>query len=113
MAKAEIPRKKHPRALDLRRSYEVINWHQGMVGYDPLSTIQALGEITMGSLLGGGSKPAGPSKAQIEAEKRQKEELAKLEAEKAGREAALKRSRRGRASLISGEETGLKGSLGG
>ncbi len=59
---------------------------------------------------GKGSK--GPSKAQIAAEEAQKKELADLQAKEDSRKDAMARGRRGRASLISGEETGLKDNLG-
>lgn len=60
----------------------------------------------MGSLLGG--KP----KEDKAAKKKQAEELARLEAEEKRRKDALARSRRGRASLISGDETGISDTLG-
>jgi len=72
----------------------------------------------MGKIFGGSKpkKPAGPSPEEIrqkaEAEQRQKDELAKLKSEEESRTNALKRKRRGRASLISGEETGLSETLG-
>lgn len=57
----------------------------------------------MGSLLGGGNKK---SQAQVDAEKRQADEAAKLKNQEEKRIAAAGRKRQGRASLISGAETG-------
>jgi len=69
----------------------------------------------MGKILSGG--PKGPSKAEraakAAADKRQADELAKLTREEDQRTAAASRKKRGRASLISGEETGLSDTLGG
>jgi len=59
----------------------------------------------MGSLLGGGNKK---TQAQVDAEKRQSEEAAKLKNQEEKRIAAAGRKRQGRASLISGAETGVK-----
>ena len=56
----------------------------------------------------GGKSP----KVDKAAQRRQEEELAKLKKEEDSRVAALKRSRRGRASLISGEEGGVRDTLG-
>jgi hypothetical protein len=58
--------------------------------------------------------PPPPSQAQINSEKRQEEEYLKTEADLKAKKDALKRKRRGRASLISGEETGVdkSGTLG-
>lgn len=56
------------------------------------------------------------SAAEIAADKAQTEELATLEAQEASRTEAMARKKRGRASLISGDETGntqLKKTLGG
>ena len=58
----------------------------------------------------GGAK--GPSKAQIAAEKAQAKELADLTAKEEARTKAMARRRRGRASLLTGDETGAKQSLG-
>ena len=60
---------------------------------------------------GKGSAPA-PSKAQVEAEEAQKKELADLTAKEEARTAAMGRKRRGRASLLTGTEEGMKESLG-
>ena len=49
---------------------------------------------------------------QIKAEKFQADEIKRLEKEEASRKLALQRSRSGRASLISGAETGIKDTLG-
>lgn len=46
------------------------------------------------------------TEAELEAEKAQQEELNKLKAQEESRTAAMSRSRRGRASLLSGSETG-------
>jgi len=66
-----------------------------------------------------GSSPKAPSpppksQAQVKSEKRQEEEYQKTEHDVAAKKSALKRKRRGRASLISGEETGVdkSGTLG-
>ena len=55
-----------------------------------------------------------PSKSaeQVEAEKFQADEIKRLKAEEDQRKAALTRGQRGRASLISGAETGIKETLG-
>lgn len=66
----------------------------------------------MGSIFGGG-KPKGPSAAQVAAEKRQADELIKLKKQEDSRIKAASRKKQGRASLISGEETGLSDTLGG
>jgi len=62
-------------------------------------------------------KPKGPSaaerKASADAAKRQADELSKLQSEEESRKKAAQRKKRGRASLISGEETGLTDTLGG
>lgn len=60
----------------------------------------------------GGKGASGPSAAQIEAEEAQKKELADLTMKEEARTKAMGRKRRGRASLLSGEETGLKQTLG-
>ncbi len=57
----------------------------------------------------GGSKP---TEAQKKAEIAQEKELADLQAKEDSRTAAVGRKRRGRASLISGTEEGLKKTLG-
>ena len=59
-----------------------------------------------------GKGASSPSKAQIEAEEAQSKELADLKLKEDARAAAMGRSRRGRASLLSGEETGMKETLG-
>ena len=61
---------------------------------------------------GGGKGSKGPSKAEIEAQKAQEKELADLQAKEDARIKAMERRKRGRASLLSGEETGMKTSLG-
>jgi hypothetical protein len=63
----------------------------------------------------GGGAPAAPAKsqAQIDAEKAQEQELADLKAKEESRTAAMARKRRGRASLLTGDETGMKQTLGG
>ena len=60
----------------------------------------------------GGKGASGPSPAQIVAEEAQSKELADLKLKEDARAAAMGRSRRGRASLLSGEETGMKQKLG-
>ncbi len=60
---------------------------------------------------GGKGGSSGPSKSQIRAEEQQKKELADLQAKEDARVDAMGRKKRGRASLISGEETG-KATLG-
>ena len=59
-------------------------------------------------------KPKMPEKSaeQIESEKFQADEIKRLKAEEDQRKAALTRGQRGRASLISGAETGIKETLG-
>ena len=59
-----------------------------------------------------GGKGAGQTKAQKEAQEAQDKELADLTAKEEARTAAVGRKRRGRASLISGTEEGLKKNLG-
>ena len=59
----------------------------------------------------GGGAPA-KSQAQIQAEEAQAKELADLQAKEDARVKAMGRKRRGRASLISGDETGMKQTLG-
>ena len=64
----------------------------------------------------GGKGSPKTSQAEIDARKAQTEELAALEAQEASRTEAMARKRRGRASLISGDEMGntqLKQTLGG
>lgn len=64
---------------------------------------------------GGGKGAPKVSQAQIDAEKAQKEELKSLQAKEDARVEAMGRKRQGRASLISGAETGqadLKQTLG-
>lgn len=65
----------------------------------------------MGSLF---SKPKAPepTAAQKKAEAASLAESERLDKEVAARKAATARKRRGRASLISGEETGIKSTLG-
>ena len=60
----------------------------------------------------GGKGASGPSKAQLDAEAAQTIELKNLQLKEDARAAAMGRSRRGRASLLSGEETGMKETLG-
>ncbi len=54
----------------------------------------------------------GPSDAQKRAEVRKEEELSILKTQEAQRVNAANRKKRGRASLISGAETGLRDTLG-
>lgn len=61
---------------------------------------------------GKGSTSTSKSQAEIDAEAAQTEELAELEAQETARTDAMKRKRRGRASLMTGDETGMKDSLG-
>ena len=61
---------------------------------------------------GGKGGSSGPSAAQIAAETAQAKELADLQAKEDSRVEAMGRRRRGRASLLSGEETGMKETLG-
>lgn len=61
----------------------------------------------MGSLFGG--KPQGASQSQLDAESRQKAEIEKLNKQEQQRIKAAGRKRQGRASLISGAETGTQG----
>lgn len=56
--------------------------------------------------------PPGPSQAELDAQAAQQEELASLKKKEDARIAAMGRARRGRASLISGTETGMKQTLG-
>ena len=60
------------------------------------------------------SKPKAPEKseAQVKAEEAQVAELDRLTKKEDAMKAAASRRRRGRASLISGEETGIKTTLG-
>ena len=60
------------------------------------------------------SKPKAPEKseAQVKAEQAQVAELDRLTKKEDAMKAAASRRRRGRASLISGEETGIKTTLG-
>jgi len=64
----------------------------------------------MGNLLG--SKPPAKTETVIKAEKRQADEIVKLEKKEKKQEAAIARKRRGKASLISGLETGIRDTLG-
>ena len=61
---------------------------------------------------GGSSGSSGPSAAQVTLENAQVKELAELTKKEDARVAAMGRKRRGRASLITGDETGLKQTLG-
>lgn len=60
------------------------------------------------------SKPKAPAKSayQVKAEKSQSVELDRLSKKEGSMKAALKRKRRGRASLISGDERGIRSTLG-
>jgi len=60
------------------------------------------------------SKPKMPEKSadQLAAEKHQADEIKRLKAEESQRKSALLRGKRGRASLLSGAETGIKETLG-
>ena len=60
----------------------------------------------------GGKGSKGPSAAEKEAAAAQKKELADLTAKEESRVKAMGRKRRGRASLLSGDEGGMKQSLG-
>jgi hypothetical protein len=57
-------------------------------------------------------KPPAKSEEQLKAEKAQSAELDRLSAKEESQKMAMARRRRGRASLISGEETGVKTTLG-
>jgi hypothetical protein len=57
-------------------------------------------------------KPPAKSEEQLKAEKAQSAELDRLAAKEESQKMAMARRRRGRASLISGEETGVKTTLG-
>jgi hypothetical protein len=57
-------------------------------------------------------KPPTKSEEQLKAEKAQSAELDRLAAKEESQKMAMARRRRGRASLISGEETGVKTTLG-
>jgi hypothetical protein len=57
-------------------------------------------------------KPPAKSEEQLKAEKAQAAELDRLSAKEESQKMAMARRRRGRASLISGEETGVKTTLG-
>ena len=65
----------------------------------------------MGGLFSKPKAPA-PSAAQVKAEKSQAAELDRLTKKEDSMKAAMKRRRRGRASLISGDEGGIKSTLG-
>ena len=60
---------------------------------------------------GGGSAPA-KSDYQVKAEEHQSAELDRLTKKEDSMRSAMKRRRRGRASLISGDERGIKNTLG-
>lgn len=60
----------------------------------------------------GGKGAPKVSKAQVDAEKAQAKELKDLQAKEDARVKAMGRKRQGRASLLSGDETGLKDNLG-
>lgn len=64
----------------------------------------------MGNLLG--SKPPAKTETVVKAEKRQADELVKLDKKEKKQEAAMKRKKRGKASLLSGLETGVRDTLG-
>jgi len=106
MAKAKIPRSIYHRALDLRRSYEVDIGDKSAFCVHPLATIQARG----GVMTFGRKQKA--NQIDQAAQQRQAEELAKADNIEKKKLAAAARSRRGRASLISGSETGLSDTLG-
>ena len=65
----------------------------------------------MGKIFSSPKAPA-PSPAQVKAEKAQTKELERLTKKEDSMKAAMKRRRRGRASLISGDERGIKSTLG-
>ena len=56
----------------------------------------------------GRRKGSGPTEAQIKAERRRDKELKLLDRQEAQRLKATKRKKRGRASLITGSESGIK-----
>ena len=56
-----------------------------------------------------GKGASGPSKAETKAAAAQEKELASLQLKEDARTKAMGRKKRGRASLLSGEETGIKG----
>ena len=60
------------------------------------------------------SSPKAPAKSasQVKAEKHQTAEIARLTKKEDSMKAAMGRKRRGRASLISGDERGIKNTLG-
>lgn len=68
----------------------------------------------MGNLFSSPKAPKAPAKSKtvIKAEKRQADEIVKLEKKEKKQEAAMSRRRRGKASLISGLETGIRDTLG-
>ena len=59
----------------------------------------------------GGKSQSGPSEAEVAAQKAQEKELADLQAKEDARVAAMGRRKRGRASLISGSESGDESGL--
>ena len=65
----------------------------------------------MGNIFGGGGAPA-KSEAQVKAEANQSAELDRLTKKEDSMKAAMKRRRRGRGSLISGDEQDIKNTLG-
>jgi len=103
---------------DLRRADQSIVRHSEVVSIHALPIIQIFKESIMGkiikkALFGGGATRAIAKSVTVQrAEKRQADDLVKLEKKEKKQEAALSRKRRGKASLISGYETGIKDTLG-
>lgn len=89
-----------------------------MVSIHALPIIQIFRESIMGKIikkaLFGGDAAGAIVKTvtQKKAEERQASDIVKLEKKEKKQEAALSRKRRGKASLISGYETGIKDTLG-
>jgi hypothetical protein len=65
----------------------------------------------MGDIFGGSKAPA-KSEYQVKAEANQSAELDRLTKKEDSMKAAMKRRRRGRGTLISGNENGIKNTLG-
>jgi len=68
----------------------------------------------MGGFFSKPKAPKAPAKsvAQVKAEKRQEAEIVKLEKKETAVKESMKRRRRGRSSLISGDERGIRSTLG-
>jgi hypothetical protein len=71
-----------------------------------------MGSIFKAITGGGGSSAPAKSAYQVKAEKRQSEDMDRLDKQEASRKDAFKRKRRGRASLISNDERGITSTLG-